>query len=352
MTHDAERQAQAAFIDIPFRAIIEQSIVGIYVLQDECFCYANATFAAMFGVQPQDMIGGHLREFVPAVFLPEVLDRYHRRLDNDPPSMRFITQGKHRDGHTVLIEVHGSRTMYRERPAVVGVGIEATERLHNEAELQRSRKRLRDLSEQTMRRLERQRLRIARDLHDEIGGMLTALKMDAARVLRRVDEPALRELTRGLIVLTQQAIEVVRRISEELRPSALEHLDLRVAVARDLDQFTRRSGVAHRMVGIGPDPARLPPKRAHAIYRVFQEALTNIARHAGAGLVEVSFAVHGERLEVAIRDDGCGFDPAAPGGDALGLLGMAERARAIGADWRVESAAGAGSRVVLSAPLL
>ena len=140
--------------DMPFHAIVEQSVAGIYVIQDECFAYANATWAGMLGYAPETMVGGHLSRFVPADFIGEVLSRYHQRLAADPPSMRFITRGQHAQGHVVLIEVHGSRMMYGGRPAVMGIGVDVTERLRIEEELRRSREQLQALSAYTAAKLE------------------------------------------------------------------------------------------------------------------------------------------------------------------------------------------------------
>jgi len=344
--------ASAGFPDIPYQAIIEQSLAGIYVLQDECFCYANATFAGMLGYRPDEMVGRHLRDMVRPDFLEVVLERYHRRLTGDPPSMRFVTQGLHRDGRTILIEVHGTSTVYQGRPAVVGIGIEATERLRNEEELRKSREQLQQLTAYTTRKLEEQRLSLARDVHDELGGMLTALKMDANRILRRVDGEELRELTQGLLALAQSTIDTVKRISEELRPSALDHLDLSVAIARDLEGFSRRSGVPHVLDAQEALSIRLSPWRATAIYRIFHEGLTNVARHAHAELVRVSLSLDASCFLLELRDDGCGFDPSALDHGALGLLSMTERAREIGGDLRIESSPGAGVRLFLSVPLL
>lgn len=338
--------------DIPYQAIIEQSIAGIYVLQDECFCYANATFAGMLGYRPDELIGRHLRQCVSPDFADEVVARYHRRLAGDPPSMRFVTHGQHRDGRLVLIEVHGTRCVYRARPAVVGIGVDATERLRNEAELRRSREQLQELTAYTRAKLEQQRLTFARDLHDELGGMLTAIKMDTARVLKRADSDEVRTLTRELLTLTQNTIDRVKSISEELRPSALDHLELSMVIARDLQDFTRRSGVAHAFDAGGAPTRRLSPRRANAVYRVFHEALTNVARHALAQQVAVSLSKEAGRLLLELRDDGRGFDPAAHERGALGLLSMSERAREIGGELRIESSPGAGTRLLLSVPLL
>jgi len=188
-------------------------------------------------------------------------------------------------------------------------------------------------------------------VHDLLGGMLTSIKMDATRILRRAQGEETRELTQGLLVLTQQTIDTVKSISEALRPSVLDHLDLSVAIAQELRKFTQRSGVLHELQA-DATTLRLPPKRAMAIYRICQEALTNVARHAQARQVTVSLRADADRLHFELHDDGRGFDPAAPGGSALGLLSMSERAREIGGDLRIQSALGRGTRLLVGAPLL
>ena len=342
----------AGYPDIPYQAIIEQSLAGIYVLQDEVFCYANATFAAIAGYQPEEMIGHHVSEFVQPDFIDSVLQSYNRRLSGSPPSERFVSRARHKDGRTILIEIHGTRTHYKGRYAMAGIGIDCTDRLRNEEELKRSREQLQLLSGYATRKLEEQRLALARDVHDELGGMLTALKMDVARVMRRVDSAELNAMTRGLMQLTQETIDAVKRIAEELRPSALDHLELPVAITRDLEAFTRRSGIVHRVEMNGVSTLRLSPKRMTAVYRIFHEALTNVARHARAQLVQVTLSLREECLVVAMQDDGCGFDVRAARDRSLGLLHMRERAREVGGTLSIESTPDVGTRLVLTAPLL
>lgn len=341
----------SSLTDIPFDAIVSQSVAGIYVLQDERFVYANDTWAALAGYTVDEMLGDHLSRFVPPDFLGEVLRLYHLRLKADPPSIHFITHGLHKLGHELRIEVHGTRIMYRGRPAVMGVGVDVTERLRDEEELRRSRQQLQELSTYMHRKLEEQRLSFSRDVHDVLGGMLTSIKMDTARILRRADTAELQELTRGLMALTQEAIETVKGISEALRPSQLEHLELPEVMAAELNEFTRRFGVPHTLDAEAPI-LRLSPRRATTVYRIFNEAMTNVARHAQAGQVAVALQIEGERFVMSLQDDGVGFDPAAQDRSALGLLSMTERAREIGAELTIRSAPGQGTRLVLSVPLL
>ena len=345
-------QQTAAYPAIPYQAIIEQSLAGIYVLQDERFCYSNATFAAIGGYVPEDLIGHHVSEFVQPDFIDTVMQSYRRRLAGDTTSERFISRARRKDGGTVLIEIHGSRTVYNGRLAMTGIGIDVTERVRNEEALRRSREQLQQLSAYTTAKLEEQRRVFARDVHDELGGMLTALKMDVVRVMRRVEGEELGEMAWELLALTQQAIDAAKRISEDQRPSTLDHLELPLAIRQDLAAFTRRSGIAHALEASRAPTLRLSPKRATAIYRIFQEALTNVARHSQARAVQVELSVAQERFVLDLHDDGCGFDVSAARDRSLGLLHMHERARDIGGSLCIEASPGAGTRLVLSAPLL
>ena len=117
------------FLDIPFRGIVEQSLAGVYVIQDEIFRYVNSTFAAIAGYTPQEVIGLHLSAIVPKEAVDEVVHNYYRRIRGEAESIRFITQGVHKNGSIVHLEVHGSRLLYQGRLAVVGVGIDVTERV-------------------------------------------------------------------------------------------------------------------------------------------------------------------------------------------------------------------------------
>lgn len=330
--------------------MVEQSLAGIYVLQDECFQYANTTWAALVGLRPEQMLGRHLRDFVPADFLPEVIRLYHLRLAGDPPSIRFITRGLHQDGRTILIEVHGTRILFRGRPAVAGIGVDATERLHNEAALRESQASLQALSAHHQGQLEQQRMRYSRELHDVLGGMLSSVKMDVTRIQRRADTPELQQISAGLLRLAQDCISTVRRMSEALRPGVLDHLGLSAALRQALGEFAQRYGVTHRLT-LQLDDTLLSPRRATAVYRIVQEALTNVARHAQAQQVTLQLWSDPGLLRLELVDDGCGFAPGTQRAGAMGLLSMRERARELGGTLSVSSSPGAGTRLSLSLAL-
>ncbi|NTV11414.1 MAG: PAS domain S-box protein [Zoogloea sp.] len=342
------------YSDIPFRGIVEQSLAGIYVIQDEVFQYVNPTFAGMIGYSQSEMTGMHLAQTVVDEACDDVLKNYFTRISGETASIRYLTVGRHKDGHGVPLDVHGTRLTYRGRPAVVGVGIDVTERVRREQELQESRRSLQALTAHLNHVREEQRSKIARELHDVIGGMLTSVKIELARIGRRVSDGQVRHIVDEAMELTQATIETVRRLSEELRPAVLDHLGLAAAIRERLEQYSRSSGTHFEMT-----PRELEidisPERATCVYRVFQEALTNIARHAQAGRVQVYLELLERNaapwLKMVVADDGRGMDiKSSPVGKTLGLASMSERAREMGGELDFEPAAGRGTVLTLWVP--
>jgi two-component system, NarL family, sensor histidine kinase UhpB len=199
---------------------------------------------------------------------------------------------------------------------------------------------------------EEERRRLARDLHDEVNQALTAILLRLEALSHdsppdRVDEVA--ELKR----LVNQAMEELLNLARQLRPTALDDHGLMPAIEAQLKRFSARTGIEVRVSTEG-EPEMLPDDVQTAVYRILQEALANVGRHAGATAVSVEMEVEDERLELHIRDDGVGFDPSSVGREAgdgpgagLGLSGMAERARLAGGELDVRSAPGGGTTVTL-----
>jgi two-component system sensor histidine kinase UhpB len=209
-----------------------------------------------------------------------------------------------------------------------------------------------------MRAQEEERRRLARDLHDEVNQALTAILLRLEALAQ--DSPAVNmaEVTE-LKRLVNQAMEELLNLARQLRPSALDDHGLMPAVETQLKRFAARTGVEVSLDRDG-DPDTLPEDVQTAVYRILQEALANVGRHAAATAVVVEFEAGEERLEVRIRDDGAGFDPGAMArgarrngpGAGLGLSGMVERARLAGGELDVRSAPGGGTTVTLRIPQL
>jgi signal transduction histidine kinase len=293
----------------------------------------------------------HLRELVAPECLQQVVGSYHLRVSGERPSIRFTTTGMHKDGSRVHLEVHGASLQVRGRPAVVGVGINITEQVRQQEDLRASRERLRELASYINTMREEQRARIARELHDVVGGMLTSMKLDIQRIDRRVTDPAVKGIVDDLLGLVADSIAAVREISEDLRPGVLDHLGLHAALQSALRQFSARTEVRTRLSPEHFD-VELSQSRATTVYRIFQEALTNIARHAQATAVEVGLRAADGELFLDIVDDGQGLERKSRTGKSIGLVGMSERARELGGSLSIgEGDNGRGTRIALRIPL-
>ncbi len=227
-----------------------------------------------------------------------------------------------------------------------------TERKRAEIALRDSLEQLRSLSARLETAREQERTRIARDLHDELGHALTALKMDVAWLTGRLGsaDQALAERGAAMSALIDRTVATVRAISTELRPSLLDELGLLAAIEWQAAEFGRRTGIATRVSG-PPAPPALDAERAIVVFRILQEALTNVARHAGAESVSIALKPLRTRIVLEVRDDGRGVLPAeAAGPGSLGILGMRERARSVGGRMTLTGRPGKGTTVRLSIP--
>jgi signal transduction histidine kinase len=221
-----------------------------------------------------------------------------------------------------------------------------TQELHQKQELER-------LSSQLMQAQEDERRRIARELHDEVGQALTALKLELAIAERCVSPAAGASHLTEARAITDRALHSVRDMSQLLHPSMLDDLGLPDTATWYLRGFSRRTGITSELV-VERLERRLDPEVESCTYRIIQEAVTNVARHAQASLCRVEIARTDASLRISIEDDGKGFDQAADPRAAsrgLGLVGVRERVARLGGTLRVESRVGAGTRLMVELPV-
>ncbi|MBV8199080.1 MAG: MEDS domain-containing protein [Acidobacteria bacterium] len=239
----------------------------------------------------------------------------------------------------------------------IGFGQDVTERMRTEERLRQSSEQLRALSAQLRVAREEESARIAREVHDEVGQMLTALRLDVAWLERQVGPlpPPVRGALGGKLLdmsqLLDLAADAVHRIVSELRPGILDELGLEAAVEWYVGEFEKRTEICCRLVSAMAG-VKLSPDHATALFRILQEALTNIARHAGATTVDIRLATAASRVTLEVVDDGRGI-PEDKIGDSrsIGLLGMRERARALGGDLAVYPDLPHGTTVQVVLPL-
>jgi len=197
---------------------------------------------------------------------------------------------------------------------------------------------------------EKEKSELARNLHDELGGLLTAAKMDLSWLQSRVPDPALQERLAQLGGVLDEAMDLKRRVVEDLRPSLLDHFGLPTALRAYVESACAKAGLRAR-IEVPEDGGPMPKETSIALFRIVQEGLTNIIRHAGARSVTLRFAVERDACHIVLSDDGRGFDAA----DhrfrwSHGITGMRQRVRTLGGQFEIESAPGAGATLRVSIP--
>jgi signal transduction histidine kinase len=273
--------------------------------------------------------------------------------------------GLRKDGTKFPMEIRIREMEYKDRNVRVGVILDITDRKRSEEKLRTSHLQLRALAGRLQKIREEERALIAREIHDEMGGGLTGLKMDLSWLLRKMDAANQSDERTNLIdkihtsnALIDQMIRVVRRISTNLRPSVLDDLGLIAALEWQLSEFTSRTEIPHEFTTTC-EYINMEKDTAIAVFRIFQEALTNMVRHARATKVVV-FLHESERslfgdesLILEIRDNGKGItEEEIMNPESLGLLGMKERVLAFGGELFINGEPDGGTALILKIPLI
>jgi PAS domain S-box-containing protein len=347
---DERRRADARLqaSEVRFRAIVETSPVPLCItsMPDGHILYTNRPLRELFGMD--ERLSANIADF------------YAEQGERERLIEHLRTQGSLRNREVQFRRPDGTRfwvmatarvATYDDSPAIyVGLN-DITGRKQMEQELVESREQQRGLSAYMEAIREEERKRIAMEIHDELGQLLTALKMDVSLLKMRIAHDA--EATKkadDMRQLVEGTISMVRNVASHLRPAAL-NFGIVSALEWLVEEFNRRNAIACELRIEGGEPA-LSDAHATALFRIAQASLTNVARHAGATRVEVTLVSTAAKLLLQVRDDGCGFDQQMVRRDySYGLLGMNERARLIGGSLAIESSQGAGTMVSIHIPL-
>jgi PAS domain S-box-containing protein len=319
----------------------------------------NRAAEQMFGVRRDDALGSPLDRFIPQRFRGAHRAHVEKFGHTGVTSRRMGDQttlwALRADGSEFPIEASISQAGEPGSRFFTVILRDITLRKQNEDTMLRQQQELRELSARVLEAREEEKTRIARELHDELGQLLTALKMDLAWLRERLPEtgPELAARADGMSALLDRTVSSSRRIAADLRPLMLDDLGLADAAQWLVDDFGKRSGV--RLEMRVPEEAAfdaLAKGAATAVYRAIQESLTNIARHSGAKNAWVLLAQENGEVLVEIEDDGRGVTP----GDlakasSLGLKGMRERVAYYGGSLEVARAPRGGTRLRVRMPL-
>ena len=343
-SEDLERQVKKRTEEIT--SILKYTPAVVYIKdRDGHYTYINSRYEELFGVRNEEVRGKSDGQIFTAEYAERFMENDQRVL-REGRSLNVEEEVPHHDGVHTYLSV--KFPIFDEGGVALGLcGIST-----DITDIKRARDQLRRLSDSIMEGQEKERAALSRELHDGLGQVLTALRMDAVWLGEQVAEQGQEggERVRSMCDTIDRAIDEVRRMSAGLRPGVLDDLGIIDALDWYTDKFTKRTGID--CIFRHDAPSRLPETLSTAIYRITQETLTNVSRHASPTNVEVSLSAKEGLLTLAVTDDGRGFDMEGldeTGG--LGLAGMRERAGLAGGSVEILSRPGEGTRVEFRVPL-
>lgn len=296
----------------------------------------NRRVEEMFACRREDLLGRPVTVLMP----------------NGPTAGSSLTCVR-RDGSEFPADINVSPLRTHQGDLVMAVVRDVSDRHNAEQSLAESRGHLRKLVTQNDAVREAERRHLAREVHDELGQLLTGLRMDMSLLDMRfgAQSPGLTENVQSMKALLDRAIQGVRQVVANLRPTALD-MGLIAALESVCIEFTQHTGIAC-VFQSNEKVVDMDEPRAVVVFRILQESLTNVMRHAGASHVSVTLGRDGNTLGLEVRDNGKGFDPSAVAANtSFGLLGMRERARGMGGHVAIISAPGQGAVVGLTIPFV
>jgi two-component system sensor histidine kinase UhpB len=347
-----EAERRATLLRTRMRGLLTRLRVGVFQATPEgLLMESNPAFRRLLGLRAPELHGDI--DLASLFGDPEEYHRLVHRLD-DQRQVRAEVDFVREDGATLAAAVTMVLTAGDDEPAPIeGLIEDFSARRRAVADLRESQARLRQLAGHLQSVREEERARIAGQVHDELGQALTALKMELSWVGKRLvagdGEPAQR--IRYMSALIDETIGKVRRISGELHPRLLDEFGLVAAIEWQAKDLLERSDIACAL-DLDEELSGLDPEMGVSLFRIVQELLTNVLRHAEAGRVEVRLGRDGGDLVLAVSDDGHGFRPEeVSAGRSFGLLELEERARLWGGAVEVDSRPGQGARVEVRIPL-
>jgi PAS domain S-box-containing protein len=338
-------EAELRTIEARYRTILDSASDGLLVMDNQGrIIEANSAAAEMYGYTVHELRGRTLDDLIAPTGQRETLEVLRVLAEQGP--VRVESHARRRDGSTVDVEIRGGPVIHDDSHSILAILTDVTER-------HRAEQRHALLARKVLAAQEEERGRIARELHDELGQLLTALRLELDWVRKRGGQAAQEDGQIGLgraLELVENAAAELRRICRGLRPPLLDDLGLDPAVQLLVKEFKERTGIGVSLEVNTEAGEAVLPELALCVYRILQESLTNVNRHAGASRVSVKLTCSSSELLLSVSDDGKGFDPE-HAGTGSGLAGMRERARLVDATLNIASEQGKGTSVEVRAPL-
>ena len=310
------------------------------------FIEVNKVLCDRLGYSREELIGMDPYQIYPADERERINQALLQVIAGQNPV--FETNLVGRNHRLIPVEIGLSREDSTEHPAIIAIARDITERKIAQRRQENYSRQLRDLASRLQNIREDERTVIAREIHDDLGQNLTALKIQTALLFDRT--PEIQQNAQPLMILIDQIAERVQKISAKLRPGLLDELGLIPAIEWQSQDFQKHTGIMCDC-RLPEEDVYIGNEKATAVFRIFQEALTNVARHAHATHVSINFTLERSCLILEVTDNGIGISDAQIGNiKSLGLLGMKERALIFGGDLTIRGVAGKGTNLKLKIP--
>jgi len=355
ITEQIESQQRLQELEALEASILEAMPSAVIGLRNRKIIFANNGVEQVFGWKAKELIGKSTRLlYRTEKDYKRMAQIIYTRLEQEP-AIRLEFPCRHHDGADIDCAISAARTGEKlEERNVVVIFEDITERKRAKDELEQSREQLRKLTAHLESVREKERSIIARELHDEIGQLLTAMNTETVLIARRIT-PEHDDLMRhidSLFHLNSLAMEALKRIYMSLRPGMLDHLGLAASILWQAEEFSKRTGIFCQME-VNPEHFTLDPDRSTALFRIFQETLTNIARHAEATNVKGRLEVKNGKVTLHVKDNGRGIrDEEQHKPQSFGLLGVRERVAHLGGTVEITGTAGAGTEIHVTIPTM
>ncbi len=343
----SQKQLQLILNTVP-AMIWQKDWEGRYVAVNKAAC-------RILGLAEDDILGKRDHDLFPANIADQSISADRRILDSETPELGIIETHQKPSGKIGWSHVD-KLVYYNDEGKVagtIGYALDITQRKQSEEALKKSKERLRALSAHLESVREEERANISREIHDDLGQLLTGLKMDLSWILRHSnpDQTGLRAKAQAMGQLIDQTVQTVRRISSELRPRILDDFGLVAALEWQAGEFAKKTGITCRFRS-SVRQLDLNPALSIAAFRIFQESLTNVVRHSGASRIEALLKRDALGLVLTIRDNGLGISAEEIAqSNSLGLVGMRERALIVGGTVEIKGKKGNGTTVMLRLPV-
>jgi len=338
---DSQKKAQIALVqsEEKFRSLVEQSLVGVYIMQEEKFIYVNPGFEKIMGYSIDELRKTSFDQWIYEEDIEKIKENYLSRISGEKPTDQYTFRAVRRDGGLLYIEAIVSKIIYGSRPAVIGTIVDITDHVEEE---KRIGKAVNDAQE-------KERMQIGMELHDNVKQIMAASMINLDFLTNRLgDQKVTKEILNKVIGYIREAMDELRKLSHQLAPS----IDSTIPLEEKIEILVNTMNAANRLkVYYRLDEFKQPVSDdvQLTLYRILQEQFNNILKYAKASSVFISVRHYGDNIQLSIKDDGEGFNLSAKK-NGIGFENIKRRVQVLDGQVKIFSAPGNGCEVNVQIP--